>query len=60
MGCEFMFGRDPIALTVNNLNTKVKPENLARVVENRFKTSGRMDAWTRMDLHSTTYKTTNR
>ena len=55
MGCDFTFGRDPIPLTVNNSTAKVDMENLAR-----FKTSGRMDAWTRMDLHSKTYKTTNR
>ena len=60
VGCEFIFGRDPIALTVSNLSAKLNMENAAREAEYRFKTSGRMDAWTRMDLHSTTYKTTNR
>ena len=50
MGCECMFGRDPIALTVRNLNAKVNMENFAQEVEYRSKTSGRMDAWTRMDL----------
>ena len=34
MGCEFVFGRDPIAFTVNNLSAKVKVENLAREVKN--------------------------
>ena len=48
MGCEFMFGRDPIAFTVNNLNAKVNTDNLAQEVECRFKTSGRMGAQTRM------------
>ena len=38
-----MFGRDPIALTVNNLSAKVSMEKLALRVENRLKTSGRMD-----------------
>ena len=33
MGCEYMFGRDPIALTVNSLNAKVDMENLAREME---------------------------
>ena len=60
MGCEFMSGRDPAAFAVNDLNTKVNMENLAREVEHRFKTSGRMDAWTRIDLHSKTCVTTNR
>ena len=50
MGCECMFGRDPIALTVRILNAKVNMENFAQEVEYRSKTSGRMDAWTRMDL----------
>ena len=54
------FGKDPTALTVNNLSAKVNMENMAREVEYRFKTSGRMDAWTRMDLHSSNIKTTNR
>ena len=46
MGCELLFRRDPIAFTVNNME------------KSSFKTSGKMDAWTRMDLHSKTYKTT--
>ena len=60
MGCEFMFGRDPIAFTVNNFGAHVIMGKEASEVENGFKASGRMDAWTRMDLHSKTYKTTNK
>ena len=60
MWVGFMFGRDPIALTVNNLSAKVSMENLAMGMESRFNTEGRMDAWTRLDLHSKTYKTTNK
>ena len=59
-GREFVFGRDPIALTVNNLSAKLNMEKVAREVEHRFKTRGRKDAWTRMDLHSKTHKATNR
>ena len=29
MGCEFMFGRDPIAFTGNNLSAKVSMEKVA-------------------------------
>ena len=29
MGCEFMFGRDPVAFTVNNLSAKVSMETMA-------------------------------
>ena len=36
MGCEFMIGRDPIALTVNNLSAKVNMEKLAMEVECGF------------------------
>ena len=35
-------------------------EKVALEVGNWFKASGRMDAWTRMDLHSKTCKTTNK
>ena len=42
------------------LCAKVSMEKLAMDMESEFKTKGRMDAWTRMDLHSETYKTTNR
>ena len=59
-GREFVFVRDPIAFTVNNLSAKLSMESVAREMEHRFKASGKMDAWTRMDLHSKTYKTTNR
>ena len=60
MGCEFVFGRDPIAFTVHNSSEKVRIEKLAMEIESLFKTKGRMDAWTRMDLHSKTCKTTHR
>ena len=39
---------------------KSKCGKLSLEVESRFKTSGRMDAWSRMDLHSKTSKTTNK
>ena len=35
-------------------------EKVLLEVENWFKANGRMDAWTRTDLHSKTYKTTNK
>ena len=60
MGCELMFRREPIALTVNTLSAKVRKEILALEKESLFKTKRRMDAWTRMDLHSKTFKTTNK
>ena len=50
----------PIAFTVNNLSANVIMEKVAREVENRFKASERMDAWTRMDFHIKTCKTTNK
>ena len=40
MGCEFVFGRDPIAFTVNNLSAKLSMESVAREI----KASGR--EWT--------------
>ena len=60
MGCEFMFEKDPFALTVNNLSATLSMKMLAMEVERRFWTKGRMDAWTRMDAHSKTYKTTSK
>ena len=38
MGCEFMFWREPIALTVNTLSAKVRKEMLAMEMESLFKT----------------------
>ena len=35
-------------------------EKAAMEVEKQFGTRGRMDAWTRIDMHSRTYKTTNK
>ena len=49
MGCEFMFGREPVVFIDNKLSAKASLKKLALEVESRFKTSGRMDAWTRMD-----------
>ena len=43
---KFVFGRDPIAFTINNLSAKLDMENVAREVDHRFKASGRMNAWT--------------
>ena len=60
MGCQFTLGKDPIAFTVNNLSAKLSMEKLAVEMETRFRRKGRMGAWTRMDLHSRTYKTTKR
>ena len=60
MGCELMFWREPIASAVNTLSAKVRKEILAMEMESLFKTKRRMDAWTRMDLHSKTYKTRNK
>ena len=54
LGCEVMFGRDPIAFTVNSLSAKVSIEKLAVEMENQLKTKRRTDAWTRI------YKTANR
>ena len=54
MGCEFIFERDPFAFTVDNLGATLTE------MERRLRTKGRMDAWTRMDMHSKTYKTTNK
>ena len=42
------------------LSAKVRNEILAMEMESLFKTKRRMDAWTRMDLYSKTYKTTNK
>ena len=60
MGCEFMFRRDPIASTVNNMSANVSMGNSALEVENRSNTKDTMEAWTRMDLHRKTYDTTNK
>ena len=62
MGCELMFRRDPIAFSVNNLRAKVGMEKSAfgSGEQFEFKPSGRMDAWTRKDLHSKTFKTKNK
>ena len=60
MGSEFMFRRDPLALTVNNLSATLSMKKLPMEVERRFGTRRRMDAWTRTDMHSRTYKTTNK
>ena len=51
-----MFGRNSIYFTVNNLSAKVIMGKL--VLESRFKTGGRMDAWTRKDLHTKLYDVT--
>ena len=60
MGCEFMSERDLFAFTVNNLSATLGMKKLATEMERRFGTKGRMDAWTRMDMHSKTYKTTSK
>ena len=60
MGSAFMFGRDSLAFTVNNLSPTLSIKKLAMEMERRFGTKGRVDAWTRMDLHSKTYQTTNK
>ena len=47
MGCEFVFGRDPVALTVNKLIAKLNMENVARElgapIQDKWK-DGRVDA----------------
>ena len=60
MGNEFMFARDPLAFTVNNSRATLSLKKLAMEMERRFGTKRRMDAWTRMDLHRKTFKTTER
>ena len=57
LGSECMFGRDPHAFTVNNLSATLSMKKLAMEPERWFGAKGRMDAWTRMDLHSKTVKT---
>ena len=62
MGCEFMFGRDPIAFTAHNHNMSANVI-MAKVVleaEEQFKASGRMG---RVDTHGLVQqsnKTTNK
>ena len=61
MGSEFVFGKgEPLALTVNNLGATLSMKKLAMETERQFGTKGRMDAWTRMDLQSKSYKTTHK
>ena len=60
MGCELMFERDPFALTVNNLSVTLSMKKLATETERLFGTKARIDAWTRMDMHSNTYDTTSK
>ena len=60
MGGEFQVGRGPIALTVNNMSSKANMERLEQEVKAEFETTVRMDAWTRTDFNSKTYKTANR
>ena len=59
-GSDFMFGRDPLAFTVNNLSATLSMETEATEMERQFGTKGRMDGWTRKDLHSKAYQTTNK
>ena len=54
-----MFGKDPLAFTVNNISATLNMETVALEVEKRFG-KGRMDVWTRMDLHDKTHKTKNK
>ena len=41
VGCEFVFGRDPIAFTVNNPSAKLSIEGVPQEMGHRFKASGR-------------------
>ena len=60
MDSEFTHGKGPLALTVYSLSATLSMVKVAMEVEKRFGTIGRMDAWTRMDMHSKTYKTPNK
>ena len=48
---SFMFERDPFAFAVNNFSATLSMKKLAMKMERRFGTKGRMDAWTRVDMH---------
>ena len=46
MGAELRIGRDPIAITVNLYECRSVSEKLAQEVGIKFKTIGRIQAWT--------------
>ena len=57
---SFRFGRDPFALTVNNMSARVNMEKCAQGDGTKFKTMG---GWTRghdTDLNRRTYDITNK
>ena len=57
---SFRFGRDPIALTVNNMSARVNMEKCAQGDGTKFKTTG---GWTRghdTDVNHRTYDITNK